>query len=199
MIGQIKKYVKKRKNIVLFKRNNPNVFYCNDLILRLPQYIKCGKNVVIGENSRLLCWDSYQMNIFDKKPEIIIGNNVHITRNLTLQCARRIWIGNDVLLASDIFITDYNHGMNPLKKNYLDNELSVSDGVIIKDGVWIGNDVLIMPGVTVGEKSIIGAGSTVTKNIPPYCIAVGNPARVIEKYDISLEKWINIKVGDRNV
>ncbi|MFR5466356.1 MAG: hypothetical protein ACLTHR_12100 [Agathobacter rectalis] len=61
--------------------------------------------------------------------------------------------------------------------------------VFIDDGVWIGNDVIILPNVHIGKKSIIGAGSVVTKNIPEFCIAVGNPAKVIKKFDIKENRW----------
>lgn len=59
------------------------------------------------------------------------------------------------------------------------NKTKVKKGIIIGDGVWIGHNVIILPEVTIGNGAIIGAGSVVTKNIPPYAIAVGNPARVI--------------------
>lgn len=72
--------------------------------------------------------------------------------------------------------------------SYLDNPLT-RGVVFIDDGVWIGNDVIILPNVHIGKKSIIGAGSVVTKNIPEFCIAVGNPAKVIKKFDIKENRW----------
>ena len=65
------------------------------------------------------------------------------------------------------------------------------DKVLLENGVWIGNSTIILPGVTIGEKSIIGAGSVVTKSIPPYCIAAGNPAKVIKKYDFNTKMWVH--------
>ena len=72
--------------------------------------------------------------------------------------------------------------------SYLDNPLT-RGGIFIDDGVWIGNDVIILPNVHIGKKSIIGAGSVVTINIPEFCIAVGNPAKVIKKFDIKENRW----------
>jgi lipopolysaccharide O-acetyltransferase len=101
-------------------------------------------------------------------------------------------IGNSVLIASNVLISSENHGMNPESDiPYMDQDLIARD-VVIKDGAWIGQNVCILPGVTIGEKSIIGAGSIVTKSIPDYCIAAGNPAKVIKKYDFSSHKWVSI-------
>lgn len=121
-------------------------------------------------------------------PKLHIGKNLHATRNLVIQCAGDISIGDDVLIASNVFIVDFNHGINPMSDSYLDNQLDVSR-VKIENGVWIGNSVIILPGVTIGKKAIIGAGSVVTKSIPEYSIAVGNPAKVIKQYDRKNQEW----------
>ena len=106
----------------------------------------------------------------------------------------RITIGDNVLIASDVFMVDYNHGMSPLTDSYLENPLDRSDGITIEEGVWIGNNVIILPNVTIGKKSIIGAGAVVTRSIPPYCMAVGNPARVIRKFNSEKNEWV--RTGD---
>lgn len=175
-------------NIARFKLKNKRVKVGKQIVFRNPQYILCGKDVVIGDDSKLLCWDSYGEENYNDLPKIQIGDNFHATRNFTIQCANKVIIGKNVLVASNVFIIDYNHGINPLTMSYLDNPLK-RGGVFIDDGVWIGNDVIILPNVHIGKKSIIGAGSVVTKNIPEFCIAVGNPAKVIKKFDIKENKW----------
>ena len=89
---------------------------------------------------------------------MIIGHDFHATRYLIIQCAGRITIGDDVLIASNVFIIDFNHGMSSWPMNYLFNELEVSD-IEIGDGVWVGNNVIILSGVHIEEKTIIGADS----------------------------------------
>lgn len=191
--GRLKCKIRKLKDLRILKTNNKGICIGTNVLLRNPQYISCGKNVIIGENSKLLCWDSYNGENFSETPEITIGDNFHATRNLTIQCAKKVIIGNDVLVASDVFLIDYNHGTNPLTSSYLDNPLIfVGEGIIIEDGVWIGNNVIILPNVHIGKKSIIGAGSVVTKNIPDYCIAVGNPAKVIKVFDKKNKQWIHV-------
>jgi len=104
----------------------------------------------------------------------------------------KIDIGTNVLIASHVLITSENHSIDPeCNIEYMNQPLLCSD-VKIEDGCWIGEKVCILPGVTIGKKSVIGAGSVVTKNIPAYCIAVGNPARIIKKYDFDSHKWIKI-------
>ena len=161
------------------------------ITFREKKYIQIGANVCLGEGTRLLCWSKYTSGKQPQAltPNLIIKDGVHSTRNLTIQCANKIVIEKDVLIASDVFIIDFNHGINPLTNNYLDNPLDCSE-VIIKKGAWIGNGAIILPGVVIGEKSIVGAGSVVTKSVPPYSIAVGNPARVIKKYDFDIQKWV---------
>lgn len=158
-----------------------------NVILQNPENIFCGTNVHLGEGCKLLCTVSYK----DKKynPQIHIGNDFHATRNLTIQCANKIVIGNNVLIASDVFIIDFNHGTNPMLDSYLDTDLDVSSGVQIDDGVWIGNSAIILPDVKIGKKAIVAAGSIVTKNVPEYSMVAGVPAQIIKRYSIETGRW----------
>ncbi len=65
--------------------------------------------------------------------------------------------------------------------------------ITIGDKVWIGNGVSVLEGVSIGKGAVIGAGSVVTKDVPPYCIAVGAPARVIKKYNFDLKEWESMR------
>lgn len=168
--------------------------YCaKSLVLKEFEYIHPSGNLFIGTNSRLLCWSKYDSITPSQLlfPNLRIGKNFHATRNFTVQCAGNITIGDDVLVASDVFIINYNHGLSPLSQSYLNNKLEVSD-VVIGNGVWLGNNVIVLLGVHIGDKSIIGAGSVVTKDIPPYSIAIGNPAKVVKKYNFETQQWVKI-------
>ena len=110
-------------------------------------------------------------------PALVIGNNVTVTSALHLAAADRITIGDDVMFASNVFITDFSHGYDRADVPYKYQGLSRIAPVTIKKGSWIGQNVVILPGVTIGENVIIGANSVVRKSLPDRCIAAGNPAK----------------------
>lgn len=143
-----------------------------------------GKHVNFDRNCTLRCFKTSK-NV----GSIIIGNNVCFLDNVKVLAGSRVSIEDDCTIAGNVLITSENHGTNPLVKSYNDNELVCKD-VFVSKGVWIGEKSIILPGVTIGEKAIVGAGSVVTKDIPPYSIAVGNPAKVIKVYDFNLGKFV---------
>lgn len=194
-MGFIKKICRKWKELWIIygiKKRNPGIN--RTVKYKEPANLVIGDNCRIGENSYLLCWNEYSFGKLKQKLKgtITIGNNFSATRCLTIQSCNNVCIGNDVLVASNVFICDYNHGIENTEGSYLNNLLTPSE-VHIEDGVWIGQGAYILPGVKIGKHAIIGAGSVVTKEIPEYCMAVGNPAKVIKRYDRDLEKWITIK------
>ena len=150
--------------------------------------IYIGKGTTILPNSRIQNYSNKTEGI----DGIYIGDYCYLGFGLSLLNASKIRIGNSVLMASNVLISSENHGMDPESTiPYMDQDLTARD-VLIEDGVWIGQNVCILPGVTIGEKAIVGAGSVVTKSIPAYCIAVGNPAKVIKRYDFEKHLWESI-------
>ncbi|REK74689.1 maltose acetyltransferase domain-containing protein [Paenibacillus paeoniae] len=105
-----------------------------------------------------------------------IGDHFYANTNLTIIDDTTVTIGNGVLLGPNVTICTVGHPVDP--------ELRATGQmyafpVVIEDGVWIGSGVIINPGITIGKNSVIGAGSMVTKDIPPNVIAVGNPCRIL--------------------
>lgn len=162
----------------------------NDSIVVYPSIIRGEECISIGNNTTILN-NSRIQNYFqdNNNPKIVIGNRCYIGFFFSLLNASCVTIGDDVLIASNVLITSENHGINPESGTpYMDQPL-ISKPVIIGDGCWIGEKVIITPGVTIGKKSIIGAGSVVTRSVPDYCIAVGNPAKVIKRYNFNTHLW----------
>jgi acetyltransferase-like isoleucine patch superfamily enzyme len=91
-----------------------------------------------------------------------------------------ITIEGDVMLGSSVHIYVHNHKFDDLTIPIIEQGYYQSESVVIKQGAWIGAGVIILPGVTIGENAVVGAGSVVTKNIPAFTVAVGNPAKVIK-------------------
>lgn len=119
-----------------------------------PFYTDCGKNIKIGKN-------------------------VFINACCRFQDQGGIEIGNGVLIGHNTTIATLNHDFNP---NLRQNITPAS--VKIGNNVWIGSDSTILPNVTIGDGAIVGAGSVVTKDVPPNTIVAGNPARVIRAIDV---------------
>ena len=134
-----------------------------------PQYISIGSRCNIASGVQLTAWKKYQEQSFT--PEIVLGDN----------CS--IGLGKNVRLGKKILITDNAHGASSI--DLLDiapnfRPLYSKGPVIIEDNVWIGEKSSIMPGVHVGKGSIIAANSVVTKDVPPYCVVAGVPAKVVK-------------------
>lgn len=189
MLNGIVSFFRNNTEISKIKKDERKVILGKNILVQNGRCICIDKGSVIGDNSKLLCTVEYNGKLFDIQPQLHIGKNFHSTRDLTIQCARKVIIGDNVLCASNVFLIDYNHGTNPMCENYLDNALEISEGINIKDGVWIGNNVIILGNVTIGEKAIIAAGAVVTHSVPPYTIVAGNPARIIKVYNHSLGEW----------
>ncbi len=94
--------------------------------------------------------------------------------------AGRITIGDHVIMGQMVTIHVGDHIFEDRTRR-IDEQGVVHQGVVIGDDCWIGAKVAVLDGVTIGQGSVIGAGSVVTRSIPPYCVAVGNPARVIRE------------------
>lgn len=109
---------------------------------------------------------------------IYIGNDVYINFGAVFLDCSRITIGNNVLIGPNVGMYSANHSLDPEERA---QGALIGGRITVGDKVWVAGDVKILPGVTIGEGSVIGCGSIVTRDIPPYSIAVGNPCRVIRK------------------
>ena len=157
-----------------------------DFETRCPRYIYLGESFNAGTGCKILCWDEYLCCRIPQilSPKVCIGENFRATRNVVIQCAGHMTFGKNVLVASNVFITDFNHGISELPNvAFFEQPLIVKD-VHIGSNVWIGQNVVILPGVSIGDNCVIGAGAIVSKSIPKNSIAVGNPAKVVKKIKV---------------
>lgn len=108
------------------------------------------------------------------------GKNIHVgartffNSGCKFQDQGGIYIGDDVLIGHNVVIATLNHLMEPHLRSGM-----IPKPVRIGNKVWIGSNVTILPGVTIGDNAVVGAGSVVTRDVPPNTIVVGNPAKYI--------------------
>lgn len=107
---------------------------------------------------------------------IEIGENFYANVNCTILDGAKVTFGNNVFVAPNCGFYTAGHPLDVAQRNA---GLEYARPITVGNNVWIGAQVCVLPGVTIGDNSVIGAGSVVTKNIPPNSIAVGNPCRVI--------------------
>jgi maltose O-acetyltransferase len=130
----------------------------------------CGSNVRIDPTCSIIM-----------PQQLSIGSNSSISSFTTIYSTFDVSIGNNCLISSNCGISSYNHTPHSLcRPKDKKEDIKFSRPVIIGNNVWIAMNCCILPGVTIGDNSIIGAGSVVTKDVPANQIWVGNPARFIK-------------------
>lgn len=110
---------------------------------------------------------------------ITIGDGCLMSPGARISASDEITLGNGVMLANGAYITDSDwHGLY----DRIDRDEEVRP-VILEDNVWIGDHAMVLKGVTIGENSVVGAGSVVTSDIPPNVVVAGNPAKIVKHLD----------------
>ena len=136
----------------------------------------------MGDNSTIEDFTTINNGVGD----IYIGDRTRIGLGCTL--IGPVKIGNDIRLAQNIVMSGLNH-------NYEDVTIPTSDQgvttapIVIEDETWLGANCVVLPGVTIGKHCVIAAGSIVTKDISPFSVAAGNPARVMKQYNPEIKTW----------
>ena len=152
-----------------------------------PQCLYLGKNVNIGEGTFFGPVISYAG--INYNPKIIIGENTSIGKHGSLAAINRVEIGKNVLFARYVHITDHSHGYEDITRPISVQPLISKEPVIIEDDCWLGFSCEILSGVHIGRHSVVAARAVVTKDVPPYSIVAGNPARVVKQYNFESQKW----------
>jgi acetyltransferase-like isoleucine patch superfamily enzyme len=147
------------------------------------KYISLSKNTIIQRQGWLLA-----LKIDGYDPELIIDEGCSIGDFVHIAAVRNIHIEKDVLIANNVYISDNLHSFKDINTPIIKQNVIFKSNVKIKAGAWIGENVCII-GASVGRNSVIGSSSVVTKDIPDYCVAVGNPAKVIKKYNHLCKEW----------
>lgn len=162
-------------------------------------YHKYGRGAIIRSNARMdiLPFNKFEIGSFsiiedfstinNGVGEVVIGH--HTLIGMSNVVIGPVNIGSNIIFAQNIVLSGLNHSYEDI-----DTPISLqpvtTKTITIEDDCWIGANAVVVAGVTVGKHSIIAAGAVVTKDVPPYSIAAGNPAKIIKKYDPAKKSWI---------
>ena len=168
-----------------------NSVHASDLVVRFTSHCTAQNkyDIVIGKR----CEIKGQLFSFEGG-KILIGNNVFMNYNSFIGSMEAVTIGNDVIIATNVRIFDNNnHPTSPTQREMMSHndfygelwtwKYAEHKPVVIGDNVWIGEFSAILKGVTIGKGSIVASHSVVTKDVPPYVIVAGNPARVVKRLE----------------
>ena len=152
--------------------------YLFDLELLNPQNIFLGSNL----------WISKTRLASSKGGKLIIGNHVTIGRFSQIYALQSIIIEDGVLMAENTLISDNTHTFTDITTPVRDQDIKPLGNVVIGSGTWIGRNVVVN-GCKIGRNCIIGAYTFLKKDIPDYCVVVGNPARIVKRYNPQSGQW----------
>jgi acetyltransferase-like isoleucine patch superfamily enzyme len=172
------------------------VIFGTNVVLRHPHKIHLGDNIVIDDNCVLDAKGTENKGIFIgdgvfigrnsilycKDGDIFIGDNSSISFNCEIFSANFVKVGKSVQIAAYSYLNGGNHSFDRMDIPVLMQERS-GMGITLEDNVWLASDTKVLDGVTIGKGAIVGAGAVVIKDLPPFSIAGGAPARVMGMRD----------------
>jgi acetyltransferase-like isoleucine patch superfamily enzyme len=150
-------------------------------------HIWIGSDTLIGPNAVLAAGMAPGQEIL-ADPVISVGDRCLIGRGTGIVGHWSIVIGDDVWTGHNVYITDQNHGYEDLSMP-IRLQTQPERPVVIGNGSWIGHGAVLLPGSRLGQRVVVAAGAVVTGELPDYCVAAGNPARVIRRY-VEGEGWL---------
>jgi acetyltransferase-like isoleucine patch superfamily enzyme len=166
-----------------------------------PFYLERGKRSVIYRSVRkdLVPFRRFSLGCFSVVEDFSVLNNA--VGDVLIGDFSRIGIGNTVIgpvsignhvcIGQNVVLSGLNHNYHEIDRDISGQGVSVAQ-ITVEDNVWIGAHSVILSGVTIGKHSVVGAASVVSKDIPPYSVCVGNPARVIKQYNFEKKEWVKV-------
>lgn len=174
---------------MIFGHYGRNVYIQSGVSFVRPEYISIGDHVTIGKHTDLYV---HPPSSSSKRFLIEIGNHVHIGSYNILGARHGIVLEDYVLIGPHVMIGDHGHRYEQIDLPIKSQGVTQGGPIRIEEGCWIGANVFILPKVTIGRHSVIGANSVVNRDVPPYSVAVGVPARVVKRYDFERKAWVRV-------
>ena len=167
IIGRLRAWLARLRGV----RNGGKCSIGSRLHLRNGRGIRLGRRVEIEH-------DVY-LKLVAPQARLTVGDFTFIGAGCEIDVDTSVAIGAHTLLAPGVFITDHAH--NVARARRLDEQGNHSAPVVIGDDVWLGTKCIVLPGITIGDGAVVGAGAVVTKDVEPYAIVAGVPAKPIGK------------------
>lgn len=170
-----------------FGSTSGKVYIGDHVTINSPCCLHLGEGVSIGKYTYFLPCKRYAGVSYE--PSITIGNGCVIGIRNSFASINSIVIGNNVLFAGYVHITDHSHGYEDITQPITSQKLISKGPVVIDDDCWLGFGCEILSGVHIGKHCVVAARAVVTKDVPPFSIVAGNPARIIKRYNYDTKKW----------
>ncbi|TMM03412.1 MAG: acyltransferase [Actinobacteria bacterium] len=158
-------------------------------VIHSPHRIEIGRRVILHRDAFLSVVEEHNGRRYS--PHLRIGDGTSFGHGLWISCVGEIDIGREVLAGHNILITDTHHEYHDPDTAIVHQPMAPPRPVRIGDGAHLGPHVAVLAGVTIGERAFVAANAVVTRDVPPNAVAVGNPARVIRRYDRARGVWVD--------
>lgn len=152
-----------------------------------PHRIHIGANVLVRSHAWLALLEEGYGQRYD--PELRVGDGTWLGHNFMASCVGEITIGEKVLISDRVFVLDSYHEYEDPTVPIIDQPMAPPRPVVIKDGAFVGAGAVVLSGVTIGENAYVGANSVVTRDVPARTVVVGNPARVVRRWQDG--RWVD--------
>jgi acetyltransferase-like isoleucine patch superfamily enzyme len=159
---------------------------------------KYGKGSVVRRRTRMdvVPFQPFTLGDYSTIEDFCTINNgvgpVHIGKHVRVGMGNvvigPVTIGDHVIMAQNIVLSGLNHGYED-PETPIQYQPVTTNPIVIEEACWIGANAVITAGVTIGKHAVVAGGSVVTKNVPPYCVVGGNPARILKRFNPSLKIW----------